>query len=450
MPRVFISYVRDILHRLVEGVRRWVTPRVFISYVRDNSDEVTRLAESLKSHGVNVWFDMHIGPAELWEPAIEDAISHSAFFIACFSDAYMERHAQGGTYMDRELEWAVEELRLRPVYREWFIPVLLSPCQVPPMGIEGGRTLAGFQRVSLYEDWDKGIRDILSVIQLQKIKEIIGATAVWVISAIFWTWAFTSLPQFQRGWLGGWYKQYYWREFSLGNDIHHRFSVAYFEHAAWSTIYSALSCVVIASCISIALYLRFARRRHIRARRYLSVFVVLLLLLPWFLLAPWPFPFHPNDSTIRRFLGSKDMCLWAAAVMTLVTTIFYVAYQRRLCPSLKSVDTYYSRYKRRVLLVAVIVLLLFPGVACLYLGYVGYIMGRYHGLSAIWEGKMNLECVRIKGKDEWPFNIWLIKIDRDDIGEYLLYDRNTGKPSVLNVDPSSIEYGGPVNKCWMN
>ena len=66
--------------------------------------------------------------------------------------------------MNEELTLAIEELRQRPSDRAWFIPVLLSECEVPARGIGAGETLADIQWVELYRDWEPGIIRIAAAI----------------------------------------------------------------------------------------------------------------------------------------------------------------------------------------------------------------------------------------------------------------------------------------------
>jgi HEAT repeat protein len=67
--------------------------------------------------------------------------------------------------MNEELTLATEELRQYASDREWFIPVLLSECDVPARSIGAGETLLDINWVALHEDWDAGIKRILSVIK---------------------------------------------------------------------------------------------------------------------------------------------------------------------------------------------------------------------------------------------------------------------------------------------
>jgi hypothetical protein len=136
---------------------------VFISYVRENQDQVDRLCQDLERHGVNVWLDRNnIKPGARWRAAIQEAIRNGNFFIACFSDEYTSKTK---SYMNEELTLATEELRQYASDREWFIPVLLSECDVPARSIGAGETLLDINWVPLYENWEAGIQRILSVIK---------------------------------------------------------------------------------------------------------------------------------------------------------------------------------------------------------------------------------------------------------------------------------------------
>jgi len=135
---------------------------VFISYVRENAAQVDKLREDLQACGINVWLDRYdILPGHKWQDAIRKAIKEGSFFLACFSEAYLGKDT---TYMNEELVLAIEELRRRPINRAWFIPVLLSECNIPDRSIGAGDTLNSIQQVFLYRDWNDGIRRILSVV----------------------------------------------------------------------------------------------------------------------------------------------------------------------------------------------------------------------------------------------------------------------------------------------
>jgi len=151
---------------------------VFVSYVRENKEGVERLCDELKRYGVNVWLDRRdIEPGARWQDAVREAIRSGSFFIACFSQEYYNRDR---TFMNEEIVLAIEELRLRPNDRIWFIPVLLSECGVPAFNIGGGATLRSIQWVKLYNNWDAGIHRILDVIrpvpkEVQRLIEALSA-----------------------------------------------------------------------------------------------------------------------------------------------------------------------------------------------------------------------------------------------------------------------------------
>ena len=141
-------------------------PNVFISYVRENAAIVDKLAAELRQHGVTVWLDREqLMPGMRWQQAIRKAIRSGDYFIACFS---AESVARSRTYQNEELVLAIEELRLRPADRIWFIPVLLSECKVPDRDIGGGETLDSIQWVVLYQNWEEGVGRILKAMGIQR------------------------------------------------------------------------------------------------------------------------------------------------------------------------------------------------------------------------------------------------------------------------------------------
>jgi len=134
-------------------------PQVFISYVRDDSDSVAQLRAGLEKNQIDVWQDKdRLFPGVRWKQEIREAIKNGDFFIACFSEKYWSRKK---TYMNEELALAIEELRLRPSERLWFIPVLLGPCEIPNRPIGAGETLYDIQHVELYKEWEQGVEKIV-------------------------------------------------------------------------------------------------------------------------------------------------------------------------------------------------------------------------------------------------------------------------------------------------
>lgn len=131
---------------------------VFISYVRDDAEPVNRISVELKNRGIDVWLDRErIGPGERWKDAIRSAIAGGAYFLSCFSKNYVSKET---SYMNEELTLAIDELRKRSHHRRWFIPLLLSECEVPARSIGGGETLLDFQWIDLYTDFAQGMNRI--------------------------------------------------------------------------------------------------------------------------------------------------------------------------------------------------------------------------------------------------------------------------------------------------
>lgn len=135
---------------------------VFLSYVREDASQVDRLVQDLRKRGIEIWLDREqIQPGERWQEAIHNAIHTGLYFIACFSKNYSSRDK---CFMNEELTTAIDQLRQYPSDRTWFIPVLLSECEVPNRIVGGGETLRSFQWVELFRDWDSGLRRIVSSI----------------------------------------------------------------------------------------------------------------------------------------------------------------------------------------------------------------------------------------------------------------------------------------------
>jgi len=134
----------------------------FISYVRENAKEVDRLCKRLSKSGATVWLDRaDVKAGVYWKDAVRSAITNGAFFVACFSQ---ESVAKSRSHMNEELSLAIDELRLRPTHRTWFIPVKLNECAIPDRTIGGGQQLADIHYIDLSLDWDAGVELLVEVI----------------------------------------------------------------------------------------------------------------------------------------------------------------------------------------------------------------------------------------------------------------------------------------------
>ena len=136
---------------------------VFISYVTENLKEVESLCDELTQVGIEIWIDRNdIKPGQRWKDAIRRAIRSGDFFIACFSQEYKSCEK---TYMNTELKLAIDELSQYATNREWFIPVLLSKCDIPDYSIGGGESLHDIQFIDLFTNWQSGIDRLIKVIK---------------------------------------------------------------------------------------------------------------------------------------------------------------------------------------------------------------------------------------------------------------------------------------------
>jgi DNA-binding NtrC family response regulator len=136
---------------------------VFLSYSTEDSVIVDQLQKDLEAYGIKIWRDRDkLFPGMRWKPAIRKAVKDGTIFIACFSKSSEDRSR---SYMHEELNQAIEELRMRPKDRAWFIPVKLNECEIPDWDIGGGESFSDIQYLELFRDWEKSIVTLVSVIK---------------------------------------------------------------------------------------------------------------------------------------------------------------------------------------------------------------------------------------------------------------------------------------------
>jgi hypothetical protein len=66
--------------------------------------------------------------------------------------------------MNEELLLAIEQLRLRPRDRQWFMPVVLDRCTIPDYPIGAGETLQDLHHLDFSADWDAAISQLVRAI----------------------------------------------------------------------------------------------------------------------------------------------------------------------------------------------------------------------------------------------------------------------------------------------
>jgi hypothetical protein len=123
---------------------------------------VDRLAEAIEKAGYEVWiYRKDLLPGTWWKSEVKTAIRAGDYFMACFSSAFS---VKTGSYMQDELDIAVEQLRLMPRRQGWFLPVKLDECAIPDLPIGLGRTLGDIDVVSLADGEAAATIEILAAL----------------------------------------------------------------------------------------------------------------------------------------------------------------------------------------------------------------------------------------------------------------------------------------------
>jgi hypothetical protein len=144
---------------------------VFISYRHEDSASVDWLQDRLEAAGIRVWRDKaNLWPGDDWRIAIRSAITGNALvFLACFSATSVARTP---SWQNEELNLAVEQLRLRPQYEPWLIPIRFDDCDIPDIDLGGSRTLRSIQRSDLFGEH----RDSEAAKLVEAVQRILGQT----------------------------------------------------------------------------------------------------------------------------------------------------------------------------------------------------------------------------------------------------------------------------------
>ncbi len=111
------------------------TPAVFLSYAREDTDAARRIADALRSQGVEVWFDQsELRGGDAWDAKIRKQIKECAIFLPVISAKTQER---GEGYFRLEWKLAVERTHLMAEGMIFLAPVVVddtpeSRALVPP------------------------------------------------------------------------------------------------------------------------------------------------------------------------------------------------------------------------------------------------------------------------------------------------------------------------------
>ncbi len=198
--------------------------------------------------------------------------------------------------------------------------------------------------------------------------------------------------------VGRWYKEWYFAQFSVYYSML-RFDVFYYVFGSWATMLVAATTVA----IGMNLWLRFLQTGQILGRSVAIGLCVLALLRVVVL----RLEFNPAQHFVTKLVTSADIsliCLGLAAFAHGVSSRNVRATVARKFDSLLMGSP----------LVWWVALVLFWA----YCGVVGYTLGTYHGQKAIWEGKMGLHWVTVKG----DARRWIL-VEQADEERVFLFDR---------------------------
>jgi len=135
--------------RKIEHKRPFVTqsaPAAFFSYSREDSEFALRLAVDLKTAGANVWVDrMDIIPGQLWDHAVEDALTKCPRMVVILSPASIK-----STNVMDEVSFALQA-------KKTVIPVIYKDCTVP-------LRLHRVQYVDFRLDYARGLKELLKTL----------------------------------------------------------------------------------------------------------------------------------------------------------------------------------------------------------------------------------------------------------------------------------------------
>ena len=120
---------------------------VFLSYCKDDENEVTKLHDDLVAAGETVWWMKDIKGGQDWKFEVRQAMKNAYAVAVCFSQETEQRTTTG---IYPELMDAVNAYRDYTPGAIFLIPVRLSECEIPPVELDGTRTLDRLQRIDLF------------------------------------------------------------------------------------------------------------------------------------------------------------------------------------------------------------------------------------------------------------------------------------------------------------
>jgi hypothetical protein len=136
-------------------VQRIPNHSVFISYTPEDREAARRIALNLDEAGARTWLDVNsLLPGQVWQTEIANAIRRSNLFLLLLSN-----HVAGKNgYIQKEILFALDEMKKRPGDRTYIIPVRLDDSPVPT-------DFASLQWVDMFPDWSAGLEAILRALR---------------------------------------------------------------------------------------------------------------------------------------------------------------------------------------------------------------------------------------------------------------------------------------------
>jgi TIR domain len=125
-------------------------PKVFLSYARADAAAIDRLCQRLETLGIWYWRDeTHLVPGDSISEGIEQALLDVDYVCLCLSRAALTR-----PWVMREYRAALTRQLSSPTSMPRVIPLLLEPCDLPPL-------LSDIRYADFSGDWETGFKDLL-------------------------------------------------------------------------------------------------------------------------------------------------------------------------------------------------------------------------------------------------------------------------------------------------
>ena len=124
---------------------------IFLSHSDRDRGFVVRLAETLRRHGLPVWYSRtDIVGAQQWHDEIGSALHRCDWFVLVLSPS-----AVNSTWVKRELAFALRQDRLDAR----IVPLIFESCDYEELSW----TLPGFQMIDFTQDFEQGARNLMRV-----------------------------------------------------------------------------------------------------------------------------------------------------------------------------------------------------------------------------------------------------------------------------------------------